>query len=156
MVDADPLKLVEMDRCEYPEDGWLVATPPSLVGSPVKGNSWRTSSSGMNMMDQLKGVMGQAVHAREESDQLQQLVVLWEAQILQVHDELLYMRTKLERERRKHSLRVLEKEREGKRMAVEIESLRGISEARMGSLEALKVYVCIKTFYVCILIMICL
>eukprot|EP00889_Picochlorum_renovo_P002221 jgi/Picre1/29251/NNA_004643.t1 len=58
----------------------------------------------------------------------------WETQVVQVHEELLEVTRKLHRERRRYSLRVMEKECDAR----ETESLRGIVEAKTASLEALK------------------
>ncbi len=142
----------------HPESSsqWLVPTPPSLKGSQsgyrsrpyspcvlgdcsTSGNqaSYRTPYA--QTMDDLKILLGKAIKAKDSSRSLHDILTTWEDQVVQVHEELLDVTKRMHRERRRYSLRVMKKECEAKRLAVESESLRGIVEAKTASLEALKV-----------------
>jgi len=90
------------------------------------------------LLEQYKTVLQKAVSTKECSDSLQQVLKAWEDQVVLVHEELLIVTKKMHRERRRYSLKVMEKACEAKRLAVETESLRGIVEAKTASLEAMK------------------
>ena len=90
------------------------------------------------LVEQYKTVLQKAVSTKECSDSLQQVLKAWEDQVVLVHQELLMVTKKMHRERRRYSLKVMEKACEAKRLAVETESLRGIVEAKTASLEALQ------------------
>lgn len=138
---------------EHPESSsqWLVPTPPSLKGSQsgyrsrqyspcvLKDSSFSGNQTPYaQTMDDLRVLLSKAVKAKDSSRSLQEILTTWEDQVVQVHEELLDVTKRMHRERRKYSLRVMEKECEAKRLAVESESLRGIIEAKSASLEALK------------------
>lgn len=147
-----------VDGGDHPESSsqWLVPTPPSLKGSQSGYRSRAYSPSILSKhssytdnvdsyhtpyaqtMEDLKDLLKKAAKTKDTSKSLQQILTTWEDQVLHVHEELLEVTQKMHRERRKYSLRVMEKDCEAKRLAVESESLRGIIEAKSASLEALK------------------
>lgn len=150
----------QCDRHDHLESSsqWLVPTPPSLKGSQY-GTRSRPHSPCMldagnlsgsetatyhtpyaQTMDDLRILLKKAVKANDSSRALQEILTTWEDQVVQVHEELLDVTKKMHRERRKYSLRVMEKECHAKRLAVESESLRGIIEATSASLDALKLH----------------
>lgn len=130
------------------DETWLVPTPPSLKGSEcgervghVHGGerklSFETKTPAQTIVE-LNSLLDQAIRTKKCSHSLHDVMNAWETQVVQVHEELLEVTRKLHRERRRYSLRVMEKECDAKRLRVETESLRGIVEAKTASLEALK------------------
>ncbi|KAI8105112.1 hypothetical protein M9435_000283 [Picochlorum sp. BPE23] len=130
------------------DETWLVPTPPSLKGSEcgermghVHGGerklSFETKTPAQTIVE-LNSLLDQAIRTKKCSHSLHDVMNAWETQVFQVHEELLEVTRKLHRERRRYSLRVMEKECDAKRLRVETESLRGIVEAKTASLEALK------------------
>lgn len=134
------------------KSGSVVPTPPSLVGSPSKPIEWWMDTHVLadgdgrdqhhpHVIGQLKKLLGQAVDTKDHSRQLHLLLSSWEEQVMMVQQELMELTMRLHREKRKYSLRMMEKECDVKRYCVEIESLRGLVAARSASMHALHVYV---------------
>ena len=127
------------------DETWLVATPNSLLGSPADAgveSKWRRrdgQSDDIISLSKMKALLEQATRTKKGSGHLQQVLGDWEAHVLAVHEELLEVTLKLQKERRRYSLKMVEKECHSNRLAVETESLRGLAEAKTASLEALQV-----------------
>lgn len=127
------------------DETWLVPTPPSLKGSECGERrgyggerlSFETKTPAQTIVE-LNTLLDQAIRTKKCSHSLHDVMNAWETQVVEVHEELLEVTRKLHRERRRYSLRVMEKECDAKRLRVETESLRGIVEAKTASLEALK------------------
>lgn len=122
----------EADEC------WLCPTPRSLRASANASPCPTGSATHTNVIKDLKGLLERASSTKNASECLQKVLASYEDQVVEVHEELLRVTRKMQRQRRKYSLRVLEKDCETKRLVVEAESLRGIIEAKAASMEALK------------------
>lgn len=120
------------------DESWLCPTPRSLRASANASPCPTHSISHTNVIKDLKGLLERASSTKNASECLQKVLASYEDQVVEVHEELLRVTRKMQRQRRKYSLRVLEKECETKRLMVEAESLRGIIEAKSASMEALK------------------
>ncbi len=120
------------------DDSWLCPTPRSLRASANASPCPTRSASHTNVIKDLKGLLERASSTKNSSECLQKVLASYEDQVVEVHEELLRVTRKMQRERRRYSLRVMEKECETKRLMVEAESLRGIIEAKSASMEALK------------------
>ena len=135
----------EASSSDGDDETWLVATPNSLLGSPadagVQSKSRRRDDHSADIMSltKMRALLEQATRTKKDSGHLQQVLGDWEAHVLAVHEELLEVTMKLHRERRRYSLKMIEKECHSNRLAVETESLRGVAEAKTASLEALQV-----------------
>ena len=134
---ATPGVALDVESDEQVES-WLCPTPRSLRGSSAQASPSMTRSvSQNNVIKDLKGLLDRASSTKSSSECLQRVLTAYEDQVVEVHEQLLRVTQKMQRERRQYSLRVLEKDCEKKRLMIEVESLRGIIEAKSASMEAL-------------------
>jgi len=126
------------ERSHQDDQDWLCPTPRSLKSGSTRASPCPSRAASSNVIKDLKGLLERAASTKHSAESLQEVLASYEDQVVQVHEELLRVTKKMQRERRQYSLRVLEKDCETKRLVVEAESLRGIVEAKSASMEALK------------------
>ena len=126
------------ERSHQGDQDWLCPTPRSLKSGSSRASPCPSRAASSNVIKDLKGLLERAASTKHSAESLQEVLASYEDQVVQVHEELLRVTKKMQRERRQYSLRVLEKDCETKRLVVEAESLRGIVEAKSAAMEALK------------------
>ena len=98
------------ERSHQGDQDWLCPTPRSLKSGSSRASPCPSRAASSNVIKDLKSLLERAASTKHSAESLQEVLASYEDQVVQVHEELLRVTKKMQRERRQYSLRVLEKD----------------------------------------------